>query len=102
MSGWLRRLATAPSTRPALTIYVAAVLLAWAFAAGYLRGDVALILLGIATALVVIGDLHHEIRTVHGLVNVQHDALLRRIDQLVVTLTQAGVSIPPYDTGSRR
>jgi CHASE1-domain containing sensor protein len=97
VTDYLGRLAHAPATRPALTVYVAAVVDAWAVVEGVLAVDLGLILLGVVTGLVIMCSLHHEVTAVHKLVNSQHDALTARVDQLLATLAAAGVQAPHED-----
>jgi hypothetical protein len=98
MTPYLRRLAGSISFRPVLTVYVGAVIDAWAVASGYVRTEVGVLLLGFVAVMVLLSGMRREVATVHKLVNSQHDALVDRVDQLLDALETAGVSIPDSTT----
>lgn len=102
MINYVHRLTDSIMFRPALTIYVSSVLAAAAAAAGWVRVDVSLLLVGVVTALAVMASMQREIRLVHSLVNSQHDALIARIAQLSDALTAAGATVPTGPRGARQ
>ena len=99
--GWLHRFATTAAFRPALIIYISAVLIAAAVAAQWVRGDVGVVVLGIVAVLAVLAAMHREVEKVHTLVNSQRDEMVAHIDdltarveQLTAVLIAAGQHVP--------
>ncbi|HEU4539663.1 MAG TPA: hypothetical protein VFR23_00925 [Jiangellaceae bacterium] len=109
IAGKLRAVVASVAFYPVTLVYLAASMTTVAVVGGVVRLDVGLLLLGLASVLVILISMRREVGTVHHLVNAQHDALLAkigamalRIDQLLDTLTEAGVAIPADSQGVDR
>jgi len=75
-----------------------------AVVAGVLRLDVATVLFTLVVIAILLSATHHEVGTVHTIVNAQHDEMVRtinrmsaRIDQLLHALYRAGVPVPDVE-----
>lgn len=101
MTGF-RQVVRAVAFYPISAVYAAVAVVVAAVAGHTLRPDVALVIIGMAALLVLQLSMRHEVSTVHGLVNSQHDALVARIDQLTAALVAAGVQVPHDDTAKTR
>lgn len=99
----IRRVVGSVAFYPVTLTYIAGVAMMALAVAGKIRVDVAVLASAVFACLAVVIALDREVRTVHRLVNSQHDVLIARVKQLVDALVAAGVTIPtePHPGGKR-
>lgn len=79
---------------PVTAVYLAGTACLMALAGGLMNLSQAVTVFGVFTLLVILVGVLRELRTVHSLVNSQHDALVARIGQLHQAMTVAKIAIP--------
>jgi hydrogenase-4 membrane subunit HyfE len=90
----VRRLLATCTFYSITTLYLAAVAAIILTVQGAVSITAAAAALFALAVLLILAEMHREVRKVHTLVNSQRDLLLARIDQLINTLEAAGVSVP--------
>lgn len=94
-----QRIAQSVVFYPVTVVYLSGSLILALVVGGWLQFDAGLLMLAAITGLVLLVATYRDIGVVHGLVNSQHDVLVRRIEQLLKALTAAGVQIPHDEQG---
>ncbi len=94
MSDWARRVERSVVGYPLTGVYLAGTAVAVLISADLLPLAPGLLGLLVVAGLMLMVGIRREVATVHWLVNSQRDVLLDRIDQLIATLTDAGVVVP--------
>lgn len=91
----LKKLLDSPALWPTTGVYLSGVLAMMLGANGLVTVLQGTSMFSVLTLLILLRSVQVELRTVHLLVNSQHDALVARIGQLCDLLSAAGVTIPP-------
>ncbi len=81
---------------PATAVYLLGIASTVLIAGEYIDLGTGLAIFGVLSILVVLVSIARELRKVAVTVNVQHDALLSRVEQLDLALRDAGLRVPEY------
>lgn len=83
---------------PVSTVYLTGSAVAVGITAGWFSLNIGLVCLTAIAIITVLTGLLREVRIVHHLVNSQRDELLARISDLVASLNEHDITLPPRES----